>query len=91
MSERQSRKMRKEQPAAAPKKKDSKKVLFNAISAVIIIAFLGLAAWAITSEIKGDAPKDNNITETQPPESETNSQPSEGEADTREENQGEEE
>lgn len=52
MSERQTKKIRKEQIVHPQKKqRDKKKILFNSISAVIIIAFLGLASYAIANEI----------------------------------------
>lgn len=52
MSERKAKKIRKEQvvePVA--KKKEKKNILFNVVSVVVIIAFLGLGAFAVVSEM----------------------------------------
>ncbi len=60
MSERQAKKNRVEENIVEKKSADKGKILFNVISAVVILAFLGLAVWGI-SKSKGDTPVNNAV------------------------------
>ena len=52
MSERKAKKIRKEQVAEpVAKKKEKKNILFNVVSVVLVLAFLGLGAFAVVSDM----------------------------------------
>lgn len=66
MGERQVKKIRKQGVSESVKKpKDKKKILFNAVAVVVVIAFAGLAGYAISNEVRKDAEvtDSSNVTE----------------------------
>lgn len=68
MSERQAKKIRKENPVSenTKRKKTKSEILTNSIIAVLVIAFIGLGSWAVYSKFdtNKDAVQNETVTDT---------------------------